>query len=265
MDSKQKTKKLEEIAIRTICDPKHREENLFLMNKMNLSQREVVDTYIQYDLNVNTYENEFYRSLAARMVLHLKYQQKESWHNLRQQQMIELLCLAGRRKIIDLGFGAPSRYVRDYVFQHKDVSLTLADRYTSALKFAKTLLDYWSPYWKERINLKRHDMNEEKVPQGYDLYIFQDSIEHVRNPEKYLKGLRKDSLLLFSLPICKKSSSHQREWHTSDQAKEWIELQGLKSVGRDCERIVSINPKIDLFAEQLNWKVQNYMCICIKS
>ncbi len=264
MNQASKVKQLKKIVGNTIHDKAHERENLFLMKRTGLSEREIVASYVQYDLNIWGYGNEFYESLAARMVLHLKYQQKESWHNERQRHISEILSLTGKRKMIDIGFGAPSRYVRDYIFKRPETELTLADCYESALTFADAILDYWNPCWKERITLLKHDMNACRAPAGHDLYIFQDSIEHIKNPEAYLKTIKEGSLVLFSLPICKKSGPHEIAWHTLEEARGWLELQGFKSVSKDCERIATVKPSIDLFAEQLDWNVQNYMCACLK-
>jgi len=159
---------------------------------------------------------------------------------------------------VDIGFGVPTKYIRESVLKTRKIKLTLADVYDSAFKFAEQLLNYLDRNWKEIIFFKKVDMNDYEYPGDYDLYLFIDSIEHVKNPSKYLSKIVKESpdnsVFIFSLPIGPKVNTHFIEWKNYKEAEKWLNGHDLKI---RVSKKVYVNPKVDLFAEQLDYKFYN--------
>ena len=264
MDANLKEQKLREFAKSVLEYPEYTEEIEYLLSKLKLSKEEVIRAYVNYDLDIFAYENEIYESLAMRMVLYLHYLLKGSWHQDRQDSILRMIEKIKPESIIDMGFGAPTKYIRYYVLKNK-VKTTLADLYGSAFEFSKVLFDYLNPSWNEFILFKQIDMNKHEYPGDFDCYIFQDSIDHVNDSTKYLNKLVKespsDSRFIFSLPIGPMMSVHTINWDTEEEAIKWLEDSGLKILDSDK---VFINPDVDLFAEQIKEELYNLIVICKK-
>ena len=99
---------------------------------------------------------------------------------------------------------------------------------------------------------KKLDMNTREFVGEFDVYIFQDSIEHVKNAKEYLKkivGLSpKNSKFIFSIPIAELTPVHTVTWHSMTEAEEWFEKCGLNVIKI---KEIEMNPKVDLFAESV--------------
>ena len=236
----------------------------YLLSKLNLTKEEVIHAYVHYDLDIFAYENEIYESLAMRMVLYLHYLLKGSWHQDRQDSILRIVEKIKPKSIIDMGFGAPTKYIRNYVLNNK-IKTTLADLYESAFEFSKALFDYLESSWKDFISFKQIDMNTHEYPGDFDCYIFQDSIEHVNNSTEYLNKLveesPRDSKFIFSLPIGPIMSVHTINWDTEEEAVKWLEGSGLRAVNPEK---AFINKEVDLFAEQIKEEFYNLIVICEK-
>lgn len=234
------------------------------MTKLGLSKEEVVRAYINYDLDVFAYENEIYESLPMRAVLYFHYLLKGSWHQERQEAILEIIKRTKPKSIIDMGFGAPTKYVRDYVLKNK-TKLTLVDLYKSSFNFASVLFDYWDSSWKEYISFIQLDMNTHKLIGDFECYIFQDSIEHVKNSTIYLtkvvENSPKDTIFVLSLPVGPKVPAHTISWDSDKEVIDWLKKCGLEV--RYSKRVY-INPEVDLFAEQLDKEFYNLIVECIK-
>ncbi|MBI2667359.1 hypothetical protein HYX17_01155 [Candidatus Woesearchaeota archaeon] len=264
MSLKIKEQKLRKFAKSVIDNPKYKKEIKYILSKLNLKEEEVIQAYVNYNLDVYSYGNEIYESLALRVTLYVHYLLKGSFHQERQQIMLDMIEEINPKTIVDVGFGAPTKYVK-YLLKNKKSKLTLVDMYDSALKFSEVLLDYLDPSWKEIVSLKKFNMNSRKYIGNFDVYIFQDSIEHVNHATKYMsmtvKNAPKDSYFLISLPIMADIRGHTISWKTFKEAKEWLNKCGLKI---NSSKNVDINSKIDLFAEQLD-KFHNLMVSCSKN
>ena len=93
-------------------------------------------------------------------------------------------------------------------------------------------------------------MNTHKLPGNFDCYLFQDSIEHVKDAKKYLTKIVKASTnksnFILSIPIGPRIPSHTISWDTSKDAVKWLKECGLNILD---SRKVYINPKVDLFTD----------------
>jgi len=99
----------------------------------------------------------------------------------------------------------------------------------------------------------------------FDLYIFQDSIEHAIDPTYYLKKnvalSPQDSLFLFSLPIGPIFPRHHMAWETNEEANAWLNKCGLTPI---FYKNIYVNLEVDLFAEDLGSEFNNYVLLCKK-
>ena len=177
MDIKIKEEKLREFALSVFENPAHKEEIEYLLKSLSFSKEDIIKSYINYDLDINKYGNEIYESLEMRFVLYIHNLLEGSWHQERQQTIIDFLKKINSKNIIDLGFGVPMKYVREIILKNKSKKLTIVDLYESAFDFSKVLLNYLDSSWENQISFKKIDMNTHEYPGDFDCYIFQDSIE----------------------------------------------------------------------------------------
>jgi hypothetical protein len=261
----EKRKKLIDFANSVLDEPKYKDELNLLMKTLKLSRNEILDEYVRYDLDISIANNEDYSHLANRFVLHQQNLLKDSWHIERQAAVLNYLKSAEATTVADLGFGVPTKYVKELAIKHKLINVTLFDRYDSAFIFAEALLNQWDSSWHKNVNLMKLDMNENTFAGTFDLYLFLDSIEHSNNPEAYLKKYvqmsPKKSKFIFSLPICPLIPHHSLAWHNIDEGLNFITGCGLKI---DTSCTVSVNKLVDLFAEQLNFECKSLIVLCRK-
>jgi len=266
MELSVKEEKLRKFAKSVLDNPKYKEEIDYLLEKMNFSKEEIIKEYINYDLDINAYNNEIYESLSIRFVLHLHNLLEGSWHQERQQIIIDFLKKINPENIIDMGFGVPMKYVKQIIFEDKSKKLTLVDMYKSAFDFSRILLNFMDKNYKENITFKKLDMNSHEYPGDYDCYIFQDSIEHVNNATEYLTKVVKfskiNSKFILSIPIGPKVPIHTSSWKKEEDAELWLNKCGLKITER---KLAHINPEIDLFASELKEEFYNLVVICEKN
>jgi len=264
MDINEKEKKLREFALSVFQYPQYKEEINYLLSQLNLTKEEVVDEYINYDLDIYKYENEIYEPLAMRFVLYLHYLLKGSWHQERQNSILKMVKISKPKSIVDMGFGAPTKYIREYVLKNK-IETQLVDIYLSAFEFSKALFDYLDSSSNNFISYRQMDMNKHEYPGDFDCYIFQDSIEHVKNSTDYLhkfvKRAQKNSTFIFSLPIGPIMNVHTIAWETDDEAIKWLENSDL--IIKDKDKVF-INNEVDLFAEQIQKEFYNLIVRCEK-
>lgn len=256
--------KLREFAKSVLNYPEHKQELQHVFSELNLSEEDIIQVYVNYDIDIFAYENEIYESLPMRAVLYLHYLLKGSWHQDRQNAILEMIENVKPKSIVDMGFGAPTKYIKEYGLKNK-TKLVLVDMYESAFKFAQVLLDYWDSSWKDFISFKQLDMNTHEFVGAFDCYIFQDSIEHVQNSTQYLTKTVQmspdDANFVLSLPLGPKVPVHTISWNTDKEAIEWLDKCGLKV---NNSKKVYINPKVDLFAEQLDEELYNLIVECTK-
>jgi len=266
MDMERKRKKLEKLVKSVINSSKHKKEINYLMKKLNLTEEEVLKSFLDYNLDIDLHENLFYESLSMRLVLHIHNLMSKSWHLERQEIILKILNKLDLKHIADIGFGVPQKYVKEFILKNKKTKLTLVDLYKSAFIFSEAILTYWDDSWKDIISFKKYDMNSYDFVGDFDAYLFFDSIEHVNNPTKYLKktvnSCPKDSKFILSLPIGPPTGAHHIAWYSNKEAKKWLNDCGLKII--EFEDVYP-NPEVDLFAEQLGKDFHNFMVLCEKS
>lgn len=243
----------------------HKSELEAVMTKLDLTTTDVENAFLDYNIDVYAHNNSVYKDTAIRVVLHLHNLIAGSWHVERQQAVTELIALAKPRRAIDLGFGVPSRYMRELLMR-KDFHLTMCDNQISALEFAEFLLERWDHNWHDTIQLKCADIEcVEKCIDDYDLYISLHSIEHVANPtecmRKYIDLSREKSRFLLEIPIGPITPEHSIEWLNLEHAQAWIRELGLSIVA---ERYTRVNPGVDLFAEPHDYNYGGYLLLCEK-
>ena len=262
MDKKEQ--KLREFAKSVINYPECKKEVQYLLSKLKLTEKGVIQAYVKYDMDVFAYENEIYEPLAMRFVLYLHNLLKGSWHQERQQAILELLRLANPESTVDMGFGVPTKYVREYTLETKK-KLLLVDIYASAFEFSKVLLNYLNPSWKEFISFKQLDMNTQEFIGKFDCYIFQDSIEHVKDATEYLtktvKLAPKNASFILSLPIGPKVPIHPISWNNEEDAEKWLNKCGLKIINK---KEMRVNPNVDLFVDKFEKEFYNIAVLCNK-
>lgn len=170
-----------------------------------------------------------------RLVMHLHNYLAGSWHEKRQSLVLHYLDAIQAKHICEIGFGVPQRYVRSFL-PRPEARLLLADFEASSLSFAQHLLSYWNHGWRQRIDLCLFDMNCDLLPEGFDGYLFQDSIEHALDPSatlrRFVEAVQVGTSLLFSLPIEIEHPvpEHHICWSNEEEVYAWLERAGLSIV-----------------------------------
>jgi 2-polyprenyl-3-methyl-5-hydroxy-6-metoxy-1,4-benzoquinol methylase len=262
---KSKANKLELMANSILNNPLYKNEIEELLNKLNLTKKEVIQAYVNYDLDIFSYSNEIYTPLVMRMVLYLHNILEGSWHIERQNNICKFIELISPSSIIDVGFGVPTNYIKK-ALENKNIQITLTDIEESAFKFAETLLDIWDPKWKDSLSIICEDMiKTSKNPPLSSVYLFQDSIEHVLNPTKcltdFVTNTEQNTKFILSLPIGQITPIHYIAWNSNEEVIKWLKECGLQIME---SKQIHVNPHVDLFAEQHNFDYSNYVVLCKK-
>lgn len=236
-----------------------------LMRVFDISFEKLLQEFLLYNMDVCIDRgNDVYESIANRLVLHIHNHIENSWHIERQEVVCNYIQAAVPKTIIDIGFGVPSKYMKD-IFLNGNEQLTLYDAYPAAFTFSSVLLRLWCKDYRKSISFKLGDMNDCRFVGDYDLYIMQDSIEHCYNPARFLDTqVRYSSLkskFLLSLPIGPIFPRHYVAWGTDEEAISWLLDHGLTPVKT---RPVFVNPEVDLFTEQLGEHFHSLYVLCQK-
>lgn len=238
-----------------------------IRTSLGLSAQDIVDEFFRYNLNVQSLEgNEVYESIANRFVLHIHNLINGSWHIKRQKVTSDLISMANPRHMADVGFGVPSKYVYDLVIRENKFNVTLVDKYDSAFVFAKHLLNHWDANWETKIFFSKRDMDKSEYIGDYDLYLFQDAIEHTQDPTSYLRKhinlSPKDAKFIISLPIGSIFPRHYMAWETQEVGERWLETCGLRI---EAQEKIFVNPDVDLFSEQIDSNYHDLYAFCAKA
>lgn len=244
--------------------PEHHDSLFRIFRKLQINLKDIVQSYLDYNSDIKAFGNEIYESLSVRAVLHILNLLEGSWHQERQKTVLEYIELANSCTLVDIGFGIPSSYVKTTLF-NCNRKITLCDFSESAFIFSKVLLNEWNPKWQEIIFLKNENMEENGFVGAFDLYIFQDSIEHVSHPTEYLSKCVQlsppSSKFLIGLPIGPIIPSHFMAWQSTTEAEQWLKKCGLRI---KMNKIIQVNPKVDLFAKPFNFSFKNFFVLCDK-
>lgn len=230
------------------------EEVTRLCNDLKIKPEEIINAWVVWDTNILNYSNAIYSSTVLRCAMHLHNYVKNNWHEKRQNEVLRILEKLAPSKVVEIGFGTPQKYVTEYVLKN-DVSLSLLDFDEESLEFAKRFLNIKSIAWKEKISLIKYDMDKDVLTNDFDTYIFQDSIEHAKNPSLYLSKLvvssKKESHFIICLPIevNKAVPEHNIFWKSKEDCLEWLKEKGLEIVEY---HEIKMNSKIDVFVKYLH-------------
>jgi 2-polyprenyl-3-methyl-5-hydroxy-6-metoxy-1,4-benzoquinol methylase len=243
----------------------HHKEMAAVFDKFSLTKEMITQAFLDYNLDVYSHDNSIYQFDATRVVLHIHNLIQGSWHIERQEAVCQLLKRAQPKKAIDLGFGVPSRYVRE-LLASPSFHLTLCDYKPSAAMFAEVLLGLWAPEWSEHIDFLCEDMEKVSACVGdYDLYISLHSIEHVTNPttclREYVELASPEAQFLIEIPIGPITPEHNMAWASIAEAQSWVDSVGLRIID---DRMTSVNPEVDLFAEPHGYNYGGYLMLCRK-
>lgn len=262
-----KEQSLIRLLLSVLESSEHADAISVIMEKLGLSKTCIIESFLHYNMDVHDHGNEIYHSLAIRLVLHIHNLIKNSWHIERQQTVDYFINVINPSWVLDLGFGVPSLYVKN-LLSRKNFKATLCDFSASAIKFARTLLNFWSKYWKEFVELKKEDLAIVPIKfdlNNYDFFIFQDSIEHIEEPAKHLSSYvinsTADSHFILSLPIGPITPEHSMEWMSVKDATAWLEGCGLKIIK---SKIIRTNPEVDLFADVHEFNYSDFYALCSK-
>jgi len=237
-----------------------------MLEILEIPKCHIINEFLYYNLDVLHYNgNEIYESLGNRVVLYIHNLIQGSWHQERQNVTLEFIKQVQPRKMVDVGFGVPSRYVKKLVLEEKKSLLTFIDLYDAAFVFAEVLLNFWQKDWNKYIEFRKMDINSKFSVGFYDLYLFQDIVEHAYDPAGFLAEQvhcsYPDAFFLISLPIGPILPYHYISWGSDEEALQWLDNLGLQI---KLKKSVYINPNVDLFAEQLSSKFHDLYALCIK-
>jgi 2-polyprenyl-3-methyl-5-hydroxy-6-metoxy-1,4-benzoquinol methylase len=231
-----------------------------LLEKFNLSIEQVLDKFYDYNLLINDNNNQIYDDILIRFVLFIHYHLDNSWHVEKQQLVQKFIWSININKILDLGFGVPSLYVKN---NYNIYDITLSDYSKESIIFAKEVLNIWQI---NNVHLSQEKMEFEKNIDNYDLFIFLDSIEHIPFPtnclKKYVNESHNNSFFLISLPICKLIPMHTIHWDNEEQATSWLNECGLEIIN---SKTIYPNYEVDIFANLIQDSLSNYVVLCKKT
>ena len=261
-----KARKLIAYLFSVLHNPFYKKQLYSIMAKFNLTEEDVINSYLDYNLDIYQSDNNIYDSVANRMVLHIHNLILDSWHQDRQQVITNYIQNIQPQTVVDIGFGVPSRYLKEIILHEKNIKAALCDLFDSAFNFASALLEQWDSKWQDIISFKKVDMNNACEIGNFDVYLFQDSIEHVKEPTKclteYVKYSPANAKFILSLPIGPLFPRHYIAWLNDESAYDWLKECGLTIIET---KSVWVNLEVDLFAEQLGEDYHNLIVLCSKS
>jgi hypothetical protein len=201
--------------------------------------------------------------------LHLHNEVSGTYHKKKENFVASALKYNNSLSVADIGYGVVSNYVFDSVSRGLEVCLLDQDK--EAENFSRELFRLRCIRDK-KVSYGVHDMNSFEYVGDFDSYVMLDSIEHCRNPTRYLKQLvgnsRDDSKFIFSIPLMrnygedgtKELSFHYIEWLTSKNAVEWLESANLNVLQ---SKTIIPNLEVDFFAYMNNSSKPSYKCFMV--
>ena len=256
-------RQLEKMALDQLMKP----DFTTLLAHFNVSRRDVIQSFVSYNTGINENSNDdSYEFIESRFVLHVHDMIENSFHNDIQNIVVELIrSKPSIQSIVEVGFGFPSKYVTEIALRDRKHSVTLVDKYPSAVKYSNEYLKMIDPSYGELVDFKIADMDKQPLLGEFDCYIFLDSIEHTINPTDYLKKIvtesPKDSTFILSLPICEPLPFHYIHWNDNEEAKNWLRKCGLH-INKMSQ--VDVNPEVDIFAEKIDGGLYDLVVECKK-
>lgn len=218
--------------------------------------------FANMEMDNSTY-NEVATSLANYHCLHTK----GSYHRTRNLTTMQWLKQINPDSITDCGYSVPTDYMLDKEFI-LDRKINLIEGSEVGEKVSKVIMDI-NNIPTPSMSFTVRDMNNFEYVGDSAAYVFLDSIEHTVDPDKYLKvqvnNAKDGSYFIFSIPVGKIDSFkkiHFGEWKTDDDAKKWVEENGLEILD---SKLAIPNPEVDIFARPIIGGFHNILLLCRKN
>ncbi len=210
--------------------------------------------------------NDIYNEVATSLAIYFCAHMRNSFNRTRHQTTFQWLKQINPNSITDCGYAVPTDYMLDKEFiLGRKINLVEASEFGQ--KVSEAFFDI-NGVPTENISFNLKDMNDFEYVGDSDAYVFLDSIEHVSNPDKYLKvqvdNAKNGAYFIFSIPICKIDSLknfHYKEWLTDDSAKKWVEENGLRVMAT---KLAFPNPSVDIFSRPILGGFHNILILCQK-
>ena len=216
---------------------------------LGLSKKAIEVAYLRYSSESMSEGNGIYNDVGTHVAMWIEYQMANSLHTRRQELVLRQLQLHRPRTVADIGFGAPTAYLRDYVLHQTLTRVTLFDKYEAAIKVGKAILSYWCDAYNETVDLSLHDMDTDSSIAACDCYLMLDAIEHASAPGRYLTdtvaAASARALFLLHIPIGPLIPSHSIAWLHEYDATQWLKATGLDILETE---LLLPNPAVDHFA-----------------
>jgi hypothetical protein len=221
-----------------------------IQSTLGISKPEIRQGCLHYTLGSFDSGNDIYESAATHIAMWIEYRAAGGIHARRQGAVLRGLQRRQPRALADIGFGAPTQYLRDYVLPSPGVRVELLDKYPAAIEVGRSILAYWGVTPLRDVAFAVHDMDVDAPPQGRDCYLMLDAIEHAAEPGRYLRATvaaaLHDALFLFHLPIGPQIPSHSIAWAGDADAVAWLAAAGLEV---ERTEVIVPNPQVDIFAQ----------------
>ena len=170
-----------------LSEAEHKEFMQDIQTKLALSAAEVEVAYMRYASQSMHIGNDIYNDVGTHVAMWIEYQVKCGLHARRQHAVMQQISKHRPERIADIGFGAPTLYLRDYVLRTPGTKAHLFDKYDASILVGQAVLSRWSESYGERIEFARHDMDVDRPVTNFDCYLLLDAIEHSRSPASYLE------------------------------------------------------------------------------
>jgi hypothetical protein len=228
-------------------------ENAGLLHRLELdlglSTLAIEHAFVRYALESLSSSNDIYDDVGIHVAMWIEYQAERSLHARRQAVVLNELRRRRPATTADIGFGAPTRYLRDYVLPTPSASAKLFDKYPAALEVGRAIMKYWSEQHAAKVEFALHDMDTDPPVSGFDCYLMLDAVEHAAQPDRYLaetvSAANDEALFLFHMPIGPLITSHTIAWNNAHDATLWLAAAGLEVSHTE---FIYPNLEVDLFA-----------------
>lgn len=230
-------------------EAEHQEFMQHIQTKLALSAAEVEVAYMRYASQSMLIGNDIYNDVGTHVAMWIEYQAKRGLHARRQDAVLQQIWKHRPERIADIGFGAPTRYLREYVLRTPGTQAHLFDKYDASILVGQAVLSRWCESYGDRVKFARHDMDVDTPVTNFDCYLLLDAIEHSRSPASYLErtvtAAHREALFLLHMPIGKLIPSHYIAWDSECLATQWLLRAGLDVLETE---MISPNAAVDHFA-----------------
>ncbi len=171
-----------------------------LGKSFNRSEEDIYTAFTYYNLQINSYTNEFYSSLDCRFALAINYLVPETWFSRRLNTYMAT-CI-GHHTICDIGFGVPLVFIHHaltgsrpkrgmafHYFDKYDSATIFGGHFVSLMRDEFAALFSCSPAVDFRILDLDAPQQGRKSPISSDLVIACDCLEHAHSPAAALRFL----------------------------------------------------------------------------